>query len=89
MPRSVSETAFTTIYEQSVDVGSTVTSGTAVTLPAAGSYVGDELEITLNGQVLDSGVDWNTVGSGTKTQVSYTFDLLAGDHIRYKIIRGP
>ena len=89
-PRLVSEAASTPIYDQSVVIGSTITAGTNYTLPLGGTYSGDELEIMLDGQVLDSGNDFNFVGSGpAKTQVQFTFDLLAGDNLRFRKIRGP
>lgn len=89
-PRLVSESASTPIYDQSVVINSTITAGTNYTLPLGGTYSGDELEVMLDGQVLDSGSDFNFVGSGSsKTQVQFTFDLLAGDNLRFRKIRGP
>lgn len=86
--RQYSESSTTPIYDQSVDIGSTISSGTPYTLPVSGTYVGDELEIYFNGQTLDSGTDFTFVGSGTKTQISFTFDLISGDHLRFRTIRG-
>lgn len=88
IPRSVDESNSSTIYDESVDLVATLSTGTPYTLPNSGNYVGDELEIYLDGQVLDSGSDFNFVGSGTKTQVSFTFDMLAGDRLRFRKIRG-
>jgi hypothetical protein len=87
-PRLVPEAGSSAIYDQSVVLVSPVSTGTPYTLPASGNYVGDELEVYLDGQVLDSGSDFTFVGSGTKTQVTFTFDLLAGDNIRFRKIRG-
>lgn len=87
-PRLSPESGAETIYDQSVTLVSPVTAGTNYTLPASGTYIGDELEVYLDGQVLDSGSDYNFVGSGTKTQVQFTFNLLAGDNIRFRKIRG-
>lgn len=88
-PRAFDEGSATTIYDQSVDLVGTLTTGTAYTLPASGTYEGDELEVILDGQTLDSGSDFNFVGAGpTRTQVSFTFDLLAGDRLRFRKIRG-
>lgn len=89
IPRSVAEASATTIYDESVDIVSTITAGTAYTLPSSGNYVGEELEIFFNTATLDSGPDYTFVGSGTKTQVAFTFDLLAGDRLRFRKIRGP
>lgn len=86
-PRLSDETAPPTIYDVSIDILANVTTGTSYTLPSSGTYVGDELEIYLDGQVLDSGSDFNFVGSGTKTQVTFTFDILIGDRLRFRKIR--
>lgn len=77
------------IYDASENIATTITSGTAHTLPSSGSYTGDELEVYFNGQVLDPTTDYSSVGTGTKTQISFTFNLLSGDHLRYRTIRGP
>lgn len=77
------------IYDASEDIVSTITSGTAHTLPSSGTYQGDELEVYFNGQVLDPTTDYSSVGTGTKTQISFSFNLQAGDHMRYRTIRGP
>jgi hypothetical protein len=89
-PRLFSESSTIPIYDQSVAIGSTITSGTSYTLPLSGTYQGEELEIMLDGQVLDSGPDYTFVGAGpTRTQVQFSFDLLTGDNLRFRIIRGP
>jgi hypothetical protein len=88
VPRSFDEAASSTIYDQATVVGSTITTGTPVTLPASGTYDSQELEVYLNGQVLDDVVDYNFEGSPPRTQVSFTFDLVAGDRIRFRKIRG-
>lgn len=89
-PRLVSEAGSVAIYDESVTLVAPVTSGTAYTLPNSGNYQGEELEIMLDGQVLDSGADYNFVGAGpTRTQVAFTFNLVAGDNIRFRKIRGP
>ncbi len=88
VPRMVDESSSPTIYDESVTLVSPLNTGTPYTLPNSGSYVGEELEIMLDGQVLDSGADYAFVGSGTKTQVQFTFNLLAGDNIRFRKIRG-
>lgn len=89
-PRLVNESASQPIYDESVLIVTPVTSGVPYTLPNSGNYEGEELEIMLDGQVLDSGADYNFVGAGpTRTQVSFTFNLVAGDNIRFRKIRGP
>ena len=87
-PRLSPEAGASTIYDESITLVAPLTAGTNYTLPNSGNYVGEELEIMLDGQVLDSGADYNFVGSGTKTQVVFTFNLLAGDNIRFRKIRG-
>lgn len=64
-----------------------VITGTAVTLPASGTYEGEELEVRLNGQRLEGLYDYNYVGSGTKTQVSFTFNLSVGDRLDFRVDR--
>ena len=51
-----------------------------ITLPNAGTYVGDELLIFLNGQLLNDGVDFSNVSS---TEISMTFDLAVTDRLRF------
>ena len=86
--RSFDEASTTTIYDQSIDVASPITTGTPVTLPASGTYYSQELEVYFNGQVLDDVTDYNFVGSPPRTQVAFTFDLVIGDKIRFRKIRG-
>lgn len=89
IPRMVDESASPAIYDESVVLVSNVNAGVNYTLPNSGSYSGDELEVYLDGQVLDSGSDFNFVGAGpTRTQVAFTFNLIIGDNIRFRKIRG-
>lgn len=88
VPRHQDEASNTPIYDQSVDINSTITSGTSVTIPGGETYNGQELEIYFNGQVLDDVVDYTFVGSPPRTQVQFTFNLEPGDRIRYRKIRG-
>lgn len=86
------------IYDQSVTIvvsggnGSTtlngpVTSGTAITLPSSGSYTLNansvpNLQVYLNGDRVESTIDWNTSGAGpTFTALVFTFDLVVGDRV--------
>jgi len=78
-----------TIYDQDYAVGSTITTGTAITLPASGSYTGDELEVRLNGVRMDYGVDFTTVGSPPRTQIAFTFNLVNGDVLNFRVDRSP
>ena len=72
------------IYDQTYSVGSTITTGTPVTLPASGSYNSTDLEISLNGQVLAITTDWTAAST---TTVSFTFDLISGDLLHFRKIR--
>jgi hypothetical protein len=89
IPRMVDESASPTIYDESVTLTSNLSTGVNYTLPASGTYEGEEIEVYLDGQVLDSGSDFNFVGAGpTRTQVVFTFDLYIGDRLRFRRIRG-
>lgn len=66
-------------------IASPVITGTSVTIPGGQSYTGEQLEVYLNGQRLKLTDDYNSVSS---TQVNFTFDLLVGDKVRYRIDRG-
>ena len=79
------------IYDQEVTIGgSGLATGSPLSLPASQTYTGDELDLYLNGQFIDSVLDYNYYGSGAPyTQVSFTFDLLDTDRIRFHIDRGP
>jgi hypothetical protein len=88
IPRSFVEASSVTIYDQSFIVSSPITTGTNVSLPAAGTYSAADLEVYLNGMRLEQLIDYNYVGSPPRTQVAFTFDLVAGDDIRFRVDRG-
>jgi hypothetical protein len=88
IPKSIDEAASLPIYDESLNVASTITAGTNVTLPNGGTYDGQELEVYFNGQVLDDVVDYTFVGSPPRTQVQFTFNLEPGDRIRFRKVRG-
>lgn len=100
IPRMVDESSSIPIYDQRIEIvasGPTgnqlvgpITSGTAVSLPLGQSYTATELEVDFRGQLLKPIYDYNYVGAGpTRTQVSFTFDLLVGDSIDFRVARGP
>lgn len=71
-------------------VNGPITAGTSVTLPLSQTYTGAELNIYLNGDRLESVFDYSYVGSGsTKTQVQFTFQLVVGDRVDFRIDRSP
>ena len=47
-------------------------------------YTDEELEVYLDGNRLYSVFDYNTVST---TQVQFTFDLIVGDYLRFRIDR--
>lgn len=89
IPRMVAEAGATTIYDETTVLEAGVSTGVPVTLPASGSYNSEELEVWLNNIRLESVVDYNYEGSPARTQVSFTFDLVVGDSLRFRIDRSP
>lgn len=95
--RSFAESGTPTVYLQTIDIVAAapvgnqlvgpILAGSNITLPASGTYTGDELIVTLNGQYLDPVLDYNYVGSGSRTQISMTFDLIVGDRLDFKKYR--
>lgn len=74
-----------TIYDEIIAVGSTITTGTPITLPNSQTYIDTELEVYLNGQLLEDTGDYTYVGSlPPRTQIAMTFDLVAGDRLRFR-----
>ena len=88
VPRSFDEAGAIPIYDESFEVNATINTGSPVTLPASGTYDSDELEVYLNGQRLEQLMDYNYEGSPPRTQVSFTFDLVEGDMVRFRRDRG-
>jgi len=56
-----------------------------ITLPNSQTYIGDELQVFLDGQRLEVNIDFNYVGSAPRTQIQTTFDLLGGERLRFRI----
>lgn len=75
------------LYEQTIVVSGTTSSGTAVTLPSSATYTSDELQVYVNNILQETVLDYNYVGgSPPRTQVTFTFDLIDGDRVRFKKI---
>lgn len=75
-----------TIYDQVIVINSTIATGTNITLPSGQTYSDVELEVYLNGQLMQSVVDYNYVGGlPPRTQIAMTFDLIAGDRLRFRM----
>lgn len=67
------------------EINGPVTTGVLVTIPDSVTYENTDLQVFLNGQQLDIVDDYNYAGSGTRTQVSFTFDLEVGDEISFRV----
>ena len=96
IPRLVDESATPVIYDEVLEVVASgasgdneingpISAGVLVALPDSRTYVGDELEVYLDGDRLKPIFDYNYSSS---TQVAFTFELKVGDIIRFRIDRG-
>ena len=85
--KSFAESATIPIYDETIEVGSTITAGTNITLPSSGTYSSLELEVYLNGVRIKVVDDYNYVGSPPRTQITMTYDLIAGDKLRFRVDR--
>jgi hypothetical protein len=85
--RSFAESSSTPMYEATYVVSGTLTTGTAITLPSSQTYNSTELEVHLNGQFLEPGIDYNYVGIVPRTQISFTFDLLDAERVLFFMTR--
>lgn len=95
IPRMVDESASPTIYDETLEVVSSgagageingpISAGTPVTLPSAKTYTGDELECYIDGDRLTPVFDYTFDSTST---VAFTFELKAGDVLRFRIDRG-
>jgi len=99
IPRQVDESggSSVTIYDESLTVVSgtpgageiqgPISAGTPITLPDSQTYTSEELEVRLNNIRGDVVSDYNYEGSGDRTQISFTFEVVVGDIIRFRIDR--
>jgi hypothetical protein len=95
IPRMVDESASPTIYDQTLkvvvaspgagEILGPITAGTPITLPLGKTYTSDELEVYLAGDRMKAVFDYNF---NSTTTVTFTFQLLVGDVIRFRIDRG-
>lgn len=85
--RMADEGTLVPIFEQELSIGTLITSGTAVTVPASTTYTDLDLEVFLGGQRLDPGSDFSYLGSPPRTQVSFPFDLVVGDILIFRKAR--
>lgn len=100
VPRQQTITASApTIYDQSLtvvasgaganQVNGPVNAGVSVTLPGSQTFTSAELQIYLNGDRLEPVFDYSYVGSPPRTQVQFTFQLVVGDRLDFRIDRVP
>jgi hypothetical protein len=92
--RSFEESGSPAIYDRTInivvsgavspDLNGPVTAGTNISLPSGKTYTSDELQVYLNGTRLDDVLDYNYVSS---TQISFLYNLEAGDILRFYIDR--
>lgn len=94
IPRMTEESASPIIYDETLRVVSSgagvgeingpITAGTPVTLPDSKTYIGDELELYLDGDRLVPIFDYNYDSS---TTIAFTFEIKPGDVLRFRIDR--
>ena len=90
IPKLQDEASALAIYDVDYEVGvGGLAQGSPLTLPSSKTYTDAELEIYLNGQRLIVSRDYNYVGTAPRTQVSFTFDLMRYDLVRFRIDRAP
>ena len=77
------------IYDESVVLGADQSAGYTLTLPSAATYISSDLEVYLEGQFLEPGVDYLYVGTGTRTQIEMVESLREGDRIRFRVEGNP
>ena len=91
IPKMVDESGSTDLYHETIEIVASnptgnqligpVLTGTNITLPNSGTYEGEELEVFVNKFVQEDVLDFIWVGTGSKTQIQFTFDLEVGDVI--------
>ena len=74
------------IYDEFITIGvGGLTAGATLTLPSSQTYTDVDLEVSLEGEILDVVQDYNYVGSAPRTQITTVIDLLEGEKIRFRI----
>ena len=95
IPKLQDEAASVSIYDQTLKVVASspgageilgpITAGVPVTLPAGKTYTSNELEVYIDGNRMKPVFDYN---HNSSTTVTFTFQLLVGDVIRFRVDRG-
>jgi hypothetical protein len=94
IPRMVEESSSIVIYDQTLlvvasgagagEINGPITAGAPVTLPGGQSYTSNELEVYLKTDRLIPVFDYNFNSS---TTITFTFQLIVSDVIRFRIDR--
>ena len=94
IPRMTEESGAPTIYDETLkvvasgagagEINGPINAGVAVTLPSSQTYTSNELEVYLKTDRLIPVFDYNFNSS---TSVTFTFQLIVGDVIRFRIDR--
>lgn len=82
--RMITVSSLSAFYDESITYGTTVTSGSSITLPSAGQYTGADLRVFLGGQFLEPGQDYTYVGAAPRTQIQILMDINTGDILRFR-----
>jgi hypothetical protein len=97
LPRMASENSAPTVGGEYFDVvvsgasgqnqrnEAQVTASTPVTIPNSATYTDNELIVLVNNIPQDNLLDFNWVGTAPRTQIFFTYNLKAGDHVRFRI----
>lgn len=94
IPRMVEEAGAPTIYEETLlvvasspstgEIVGPISAGTNITLPDSKTYDSDELEVYLSGDRMTVAKDYLHESS---TEISFNFELVVGDFIKFRIDR--
>ena len=75
------------IYQETYVVSGTLAASTPIALPATQTYDSTELDVYLDGILVEVGVDYNYVGTAPRTQVSFIYDLTNNERVNFVIDR--
>lgn len=64
------------------EINGPILAGNPITLPASKTYVGDELQVYLNGNFTEPGIDYTAFSS---TEIAFLYDINVGDLVRFRI----
>jgi hypothetical protein len=96
LPRMALESGSPVIYDQNLEVVASgagagqingpIAAGTSISLPNGRTYTSNELEVYIGPDRLRPVLDYTYASS---TQVQFTFQLVVGDLLRFRIDRAP